>query len=266
MRNIVLYNENSFSMKSYFLWAFILLIGISCQNKNKNRVNAQIVVDKAIEVSGKESFKNTKISFRFREKTYISKGHCNHFIFERITKKSDSIIKDFYEPGKSLKRYVQDSLIQIADTTATKYIESINSVFYFVQLPYRLNDEAVNKKYLGLDTINGKTYHNIAVNFDKKDGGTDYEDEYLYWFDENTFKLDYLAYSFKINGGGMRFREAYNERIIEDIRFVDYKNYKPKTETLELKNISKAFKNNELELLSKIENENISVKKNREKC
>ena len=253
-------------MKSHFLWAFILLTGISCQNKNKKSDDAQTVVDKAIEVSGKDSFKNAEISFKFRNKTYISNGHCGQFVYKRISQKSDTLIKDFYEPGKGLKRYVQDSLIQIADTTATKYAESINSVFYFVQLPYRLNDDAVNKKYIGLDTIKGKTYHNISVNFDQEGGGTDYEDEYLYWFDENTFKLDYLAYSFKINGGGMRFREAYNERFVDSIRFVDYKNYKPKSDTIELKHISKAFNEGKLELLSKIENEKIVVKKYKEKC
>ena len=253
-------------MKSHFLWAFILLIGISCQNKNKNSTNAQTVVDKAIEVSGKDNFKNAEISFKFRDKTYVSKGHCSHFVLERITQKADSLIKDFYEPGKGLKRYVQDNLIQIADTTATKYAESINSVFYFVQLPYRLNDDAVNKKYKGLDTINGKAYHNIVVSFDQDGGGTDYEDEYLYWFDEKTFKLNYLAYSFKVNGGGMRFREAYNERIIDGIRFVDYKNYKPISKKIKLKDISKAFNERQLELLSKIENEKIVVKKYKEKC
>ena len=253
-------------MKSYFFWVLILAINIGCNSKDENKIDAQTIVDKASEVSGKANFKNAEISFRFRDKTYISYGHCDHFVFERISGKTDSIIKDFYEPGKSLKRYVQDSLIQIADTTATKYKESINSVFYFVQLPYRLNDEAVNKKYVGLDTIKGKTYHNIAVSFDQDGGGTDYEDEYLYWFDENTFKLDYLAYSFKINDGGMRFREAYNERYIDSIRFVDYKNYKPNSDTLELKHISKAFNEGKLELLSKIENEKIVVKKYKEKC
>ena len=251
-------------MKSHILLVLILVFSNSCNNKNK--IDAQIVVDKAIEVSGKDKFKNSEISFRFRDKTYISYGHCDHFVYERISSKSDSIIKDFFEPGMGLKHYAQDSLIQIADTTAQKYIESMNSVFYFVQLPYRLNDEAVNKIYLGLDTINSKAYHNIAVSFDQKGGGTDYEDEYLYWFDENTFKLDYLAYSFKVNGGGMRFREAYNERYADSMRFVDYKNYKPKSDSLKFKNISKAFIEGQLDLLSKIENENITVKERKEKC
>ncbi|QTY28399.1 deoxyribose-phosphate aldolase [Flavobacterium sp. CS20] len=239
---------------------------ISCKSNNDTRQSAQSIVDKAIEVSGTDAFKHSTVSFTFRNKKYTSQGHCNHYIYSRIFRSADSLIKDYYEPDKSFKRYINDSLVQIADTTAQKYAESINSVHYFVQLPFRLNDKAVNKTYLGLDTIKNKIYHKIAVNFDQVGGGSDFQDKYLYWFGKDDYKLDYLAYSFMVNGGGIRFREAYNERYIDSVRFVDYKNYRPKSENIKLENISKALKNQQLELVSKIENEKIQVKKSKEKC
>ena len=63
------------------------------------------------------------------------------------------------------------------------------------------------------------------MTFDEEDGGEDFDDIYIYWIDKETFKPDYLAYQFSVNKGGIRFREAFNERIINGIRFVDYKNY-----------------------------------------
>lgn len=253
-------------MKTILFYLVIIILMISCKSKTDNNLTVHQIVEKAIEISGKKALDNSTVSFMFRDKKYVSEGHCDHFILSRITTKADTVIKDIYEPEKSFKRYIQDSLIIIPDTVAQKFSESINSVHYFVQLPYRLNDEAVNKTYLGIDSIKGKSYHKIAVNFDKDGGGEDYQDQYMYWFDEKNYKLDYLAYSFVVNGGGIRFREAYNERYIEDIRFVDYKNFKPKSDTIKLENISKAFKNNQLELLSKIENKKIQVEKNAEKC
>ncbi len=250
--------------KFYFL-LFVVFIA-SCNGSKEKQITAQYVVDKAIEVSGKDAFKHSTVNFIFRDKKYTSHGHCNHYVYSRVSQKNDTLIKDYYEPGKSFKRYINDSLIQIADTTAQKYAESINSVNYFVQLPYRLNDKAVNKTYIGLDTIKNKVYHQLEVTFDQKGGGTDFQDIYMYWFDKENYKLDYLAYSFVVNGGGIRFREAYNERYIDSIRFVDYENYKPKSKDTKLKNISKAFNNDQLELLSKIENENIQVEKSKEKC
>jgi hypothetical protein len=57
----------------------------------------------------------------------------------------------------------------------------------------------------------------------------------------------------------MRFREAYNERYITGLRFVDYNNYKTENTTIPLENLAKAFEADELKLLSKIELENIKV-------
>jgi len=247
-------------MKFYIIFILLVLSLIGCQPE-KEKLNAQKIVDLAIEISGKDKFRSADISFNFRNRKYLSKGNCGNFIYTRIQKDSVGKIKDVYNSQKKLSRYINDSLITIADSTSNKYAESINSVMYFVQLPYRLNDNAVNKTYKGLDSIKGKEYHKIAVDFDQEGGGTDYQDNYLYWFNTEDYKLDYLAYSFVVNGGGIRFREAYNERIIEGIRFIDYKNYKPKTETLKLHNISKAFENDKLELLSEIKNENIKVER-----
>ena len=65
------------------------------------------------------------------------------------------------------------------------------------------------------------------MRFTEEDGGKDFEDVFLYWFDEQTFSMDYLAYSYITDGGGVRFREAFNKSEIGGIVFQDYINYKP---------------------------------------
>ena len=57
------------------------------------------------------------------------------------------------------------------------------------------------------------------------------------------------------------FREAYNERFVGGIRFVDYYNLKPKSKTSSILDIDELYGNGDLELLSKIELENIQVNK-----
>jgi hypothetical protein len=239
-------------VKLYFGLLLIFLLG--CVDSKKETPNAQNIVDKAIEVSGKKKLTYSKLKFRFRGISYTSEGKCNHYIYERQIIKKDTLIKDIYNTQKRLSRFVNDTLQTIADSTAFKYAESLNSINYFIQLPYRLNDEAVKKTYIGVDTIKGKEYHNIKVAFSEDNGGTDFQDVYYYWFEKDSYKLDYLAYSFVVNGGGIRFREAINERVLQGIRFVDYKNYKPKTDKITLDNISKAYENGNLELLSEIKN------------
>jgi hypothetical protein len=57
----------------------------------------------------------------------------------------------------------------------------------------------------------------------------------------------------------MRFREAYNERFVNGIRFVDYNNYKPLNTEMTIFETDSLFESGNLKLLSKIELKNIKV-------
>ena len=98
------------------------------------------------------------------------------------------------------------------------------------------------------------------MTFNEKGGGEDFEDVFIYWINTDNFKADYIAYSYAEDDGlGLRFREAYNERFVNGIRFVDYNNYKPKDDEVQLVNLDNLFQKNELELLSVVKLKNITV-------
>lgn len=240
-------------MRVILVFSFFLLL-FSC----KKEPNAQQIVDRAIEYAGGEKIDNSRIRFEFRDRTYLVDRLTDKWKMEREFSDSLDHVTDRYDEA-GFQRYLNEKPIEIADSMAFKYIESINSVIYFALLPYKLNDPAVQKEYLGMDTLSDKIYYLIKVSFQKEGGGEDFQDEFIYWFQIEDFSLDYLAYSFQTNGGGIRFREAYNERFVKGIRFVDYRNYKAKAAKLSLENLSSAFKENDLELLSTIELKNITV-------
>jgi hypothetical protein len=149
---------------------------------------------------------------------------------------------------------------KLTDSIANLYTNSVNSVHYFVQIPFGLNDPAVRKELIAEDSIQGKLYYEIQVDFQQEGGGEDYKDEYMYWVNKEDFTIDYFAYSYETNQGGIRFREAINPRTIEEIRFVDYKNYAPKEGTSpKLQDLDELFEEGKLDLFSTIENENIQV-------
>lgn len=236
---------------------FLFFLIFSCKNKERPNVVAQEVIDKSILVSGGTLYKTSGVVFDFRNREYALKLENNKKVMQRSFVEDSSKIIDIKK--ENFKRYVNGREVLVADSMATKYFNSINSVFYFALLPYGLNDPAVNKKYIGDVKIGTREYYKIQVTFDKENGGEDYEDVYLYWFNKESFKPDYLAYKFKIDGGGVRFRVAYNERIVNGIRFVDYENYAPKSKKINFFKIEELYQKKELELLSKIELENIKV-------
>jgi len=243
-------------MKPYAIVLFVLMI-MSCREQETKAFSAQRIVDKSIEVSGGDLYQTSDISFVFRDRTYELEYREDQKILKRITTTDTSSIVDVRR-SEGLQRFINDSLVHIPDSLAIRYANSVNSVHYFAYLPYGLNDDAVTKRLLGEVKIKDNDYYKIEVTFDQKRGGDDFEDVYIYWFNKETFKPDFLAYEFHIDGGGMRFREAYNERYVNGIRFVDYNNYKPKEE-IPIYETDRLFETAKLELLSKIELKDITV-------
>ncbi len=73
--------------------------------------------------------------------------------------------------------------------------------------------------------------------------------------------MDYLAYKYFTGKGGMRFREAYNQRTVNGVTIQDYRNLQPKIKDgVPFGQIEKAFENGKLEELSIIELKNVKIK------
>jgi len=247
-------------MKHLKIISFVFVITIfGCKEKEKESYNADFIIDKAINQTGGKDVKNSVIEFSFRNKDYTALRQSGDFQYTRAFKDSLDYIKDILS-NSGFQRFVNNELLSIQDSMAVKYSSSVNSVHYFSVLPFGLNDEAVNKEYLKKIFIKDKAYHKIKVTFNKENGGEDYEDVFVYWIDSESYKLEYLAYSYSESDGiGLRFREAYNERYVNGVRFVDYNNYKPKENSVSVFDLDSLFVEEKLQLLSKIKLEKIRV-------
>lgn len=238
----------------YLIGLFVVLL-ISCSSPT----DPQNIVDKAIKAAGGKKFLNTTISFDFRGRHYITTRNGGTFSHERVFRDSINTIHDFLT-NKGFYREINGVKASIPDSMAAKYTRSVNSTIYFALLPYGLNDPAVRKKYLGKTTFESQPYFTIEVTFKKEGGGEDFNDVFLYWIHEKNFTMDYMAYLYYTDGGGLRFRKAYNPRKVNGILFQDFINYQPKDDSVSIAQIENAYKQNLLEELSRIEVTNIQVK------
>lgn len=239
------------------LGVLLIFVALACQQEEK-KLTAQEIVDKSIEISGGKRYESSTVSFNFRDRAYVSEFDSNQKILKRLLS-NDSIQLFDVLTGDKFQRFENSSLVVLSDSLSRVYSNSVNSVHYFSKLPYGLNDAAVQKELLGEIEMKGKSYYKVKVTFEQEGGGDDFDDTYLYWFNKETFKVDYLAYEFHIDGGGMRFREAYNERYVGGIRFVDYYNLKPKNSDATILQIDSLFLQDQLKLLSKIELEKVAI-------
>ena len=235
------------------------LIGCQPSPNAASSGKAQRVIDQAIAAHGGGALEQTNFSFDFRKKHYTVQLDQGKFRYESTGRDSTGALVHDVLTNQNFTRSVDDQPLKLSSEDQRRYGNSLNSVVYFVLLPYPLNDPAVTKEYVGETTLAGETYHKIRVTFKQDGGGEDFDDEYIYWIHRERHTMDYLAYSFEVNGGGTRFREAYNSRTIKGIRFDDYINYESTVDDFALKDYDQLFEAGKVKELSRIETENVEV-------
>ncbi len=221
---------------------------------------AQSIIDETIATHGGAAYKSLNVEFDFRGMHYVLKTDGGEYQYERQQTDSSGVKTIDVLTNSSFTRTIGAEVITLADSIVVKYSNSVNSVAYFFLLPASLNDTSVNKKRLSDTKIKGQNYYQIEVTFAQEGGGTDYQDRFIHWINQETKTLDYLAYSYATNGGGVRFREAYNISTQNGIRFCDYRNYGLENLETPLEELPVLFEKGSLPLLSSIENTNVLVK------
>lgn len=213
----------------------------------------------AIKSHGGKKYTNAAVAFEFRKGQYTFKNDGGNYIYTSTKMKDGQKIEDVLT-NNSFTRHIDGVKQDLTPKKALSYGNTLNSVIYFAQLPYKLDDPSVTQKEKGTTTIKGQLYTVVEVSFAEEGGGTDHDDIYHYWVNQKTNLIDYLAYNFHVNGGGVRFRSAYNPRKVGGIHFQDYVNYKAPKDT-PLANLPALYEKGELKELSKIELENIRLLK-----
>lgn len=251
-------------MKYHIVLFLFLIILSSCSETKENKEQgplsqAQKVIDESISFHGMEKMNNSGFSLDFRDMSYSYE--MKDGMYEYIRNQTDSLGQNVVDvlTNNGLIRTTNGEVTEVEDEKRAAYARSVNSVIYFFRLPFGLNDQAVIKEYQGTTVINEKEYHEVRVTFKQSGGGEDFDDIFLYWFDVEDYSMDFLAYLYHTDEGGMRFREAINPHRVNGVLIQDYINYKPEDETMDINGIDELYKNGELEELSRIINNNVEI-------
>ncbi|MEF8939462.1 MAG: DUF6503 family protein [Salinivenus sp.] len=247
------------------LTSLLLLFG--CQSGGDDapdRPSAAAIVDSAVAAHGGAVLDRAVVSFVFRGDQYRIRQDEGQFHYRRTyTDSLDQTITDGLT-NDGVYRVVDGDTVALSEDERGSVRTTVNSVSYFALLPHPLGDSAVQPEYSGRDTIDGTPYHRIRVTFQQEGGGQDWEDIFMYWFRTDTYAMDYLSYAFGLaptdTDTGTRFREAYNVRRVEGVRFADYRNYT--SDTLSYDRMAlypDLWARDALELVSRIEIDSLQV-------
>ncbi|NJC25131.1 DUF6503 family protein [Neolewinella antarctica] len=243
-----------------FLAVGLLYYGTGCQTEapveEPELSNSAQLLGKALEAHGWDDVTAPGFEFTFRDHSYNYATAGERYRYTRTLVKGDTTTVDQLT-NSGFTRRINEQVAIVADSMAVKYSNSINSVIYFATLPVKLMDPAVNLTDDGTTTVKGQKYRLLRIDFNEAGGGEDYDDNFLYWINDDTGRIDYLAYDYERDEGGVRFRSARNQREVAGVLFQDYVNYSAPVGT-SLNDLAALWEADELAELSRIELENIA--------
>jgi hypothetical protein len=185
--------------------------------------SVQELVDRSIALHGGELFGRSETSLRISSLsgTFSLTSRVNDGLFDHRVERG-------HGEEKHVVRVTNDGVSLIAGShesavsgeEAERLRSFVFARIYFPFLPYRLNDPGVRKFDQGLESWDGRALRRVKVTFEKGEG-----DEYLFWFDPKSARLERFAYSFQTGKGGIRFRRAANFRRVGGILFYDTENF-----------------------------------------
>jgi len=204
----------------------VLLLGLPLAAAAEDANTVPPIVERSIEHHGGDLYRHSTTEMRL-----CSKSGCFDLRVAMDGDRYDLTVAGEVRGGELRVRSTNDGVsawrdgepVAVAPEEEQGYRDFVMARVYFPFLPFRLADPSVRHQDLGVVDWEGKRLHKVKVTF-APGSSTDASDEYVYWLDPETGRVEQLAYSYEGNPGGLRFRRAVDHRRVGGILFFDQEN------------------------------------------
>ena len=228
----------------------------------ETKVDRLPIIDRAIAFHGGEIFRSSETELDMCSKSgcFDIRARRDGGLFElEVAGRSGDAHQRVKWSNDRLEVWRDQQPVQIESPKRQKYMDWVSARTYFPFLPFGLNDPSVYKSDLGVERWHGRELHKVKVTFEPG-SSTDASDEYMYWLDPETGRVEQFAYSFEGNPGGLRFRRAENHRRIGGLLFFDQENLGAAGDELRVDQITPDFVEQRMRAISKVELKEIEVR------
>jgi hypothetical protein len=218
------------------------------------------IVDRAIALHGGDRYRHSRARFELCSKPgcYEVSAAVDGGLYEyRVKGPVRGGVREVVATNDRVLHWSNGRVMEVTPEGEVALRDWVMGRVYFSFLPYRLDDDSVVQEDLGLESWAGRELHKVKVTF-VPHSSTDADDEFVYWFDPQTGRLEQFAYSFAGSPGGLRFRRLYNFRRIGGLLFSDQENWGAAGDELRVEQIDSDFVAS-MERISTVELQNVQV-------
>lgn len=233
----------------------------------KTNPKGETLIRELVEKAGGEKRETATVNFDSNPYSYQIIRNCGQFDIERnlINKRGDTVVLKL--GNLDITKTINQKIQKLSDTTAARLKQNLRSKIYFTEIPFGLNAPGIRKKFLGEEEIDGKSFAKVKIAFIENRGSKPFLDQYVFWVDQESKTLTYLATTIDGDQNNLQFRKVENPRVLKGIRFVDYQVYQPeKHQTIALRDLAQAFEKGELKRINTDKITNIEVEISERDC
>ena len=223
---------------------------------DKSVPDVPLIVSKALSFHGEEVFQRSSISMTITSlsgsfEIYSDRdgGNFEYTITDSQSKRrvtlSNTLVQEWHD----------EKLLQLDEEGESRARAFVDARVFFPLLPFTLRGDDVHFKDLGLESWHGQNLHKIKVFF-TPDTSNDADDNYMFWFDPDTGRIEQFGYDFN---GGLRYRKAVEFIRAGNILFSNQENYGIDGRRVPVETLSPSYVDEKMRLISSVELSNISV-------
>jgi hypothetical protein len=149
--------------------------------------------------------------------------------------------------------------VRLSGAAAERASRWLMAKVYFPFLPFRLADPGVRFEDQGLERWGERELRRVKVTF-RAGSSPDADDEYVYWFDPDSGRMEQYAYSFHSGDGGLRLRLATGFHRAGGVLFSDQDNLGVNGPGLSVDQVTPGFAARRMEKVSEVRLSDVEVR------
>ena len=213
----------------FILAATGLLLAWAPAGQAAEKVRDLPIIDRAIDFHGGDLYLSTRTSLTVGSRSgafdVVSTMDGDNFEHVVSGKSSDGAVRKVRQTNSAIEEWSDGEPVTLDEEGRRRAQAFVEARVYFPFLPFRLNDPSVWKEDQGIEDWDGKKLHRVKVTFDAGSSNSAH-DQYVFWFDPESARLEQYAYSFGTGRerGGLRLRKPFDYRRFGGILFFDVDN------------------------------------------
>lgn len=241
----------------------VLMVGVGLLSAGAARAQEGLkIVRRSIDFHGGELYESSRVEMRL-----CSGSGCYDLEVEsdgglyrhRVAGPVSAGHREVEATNDAVRYWLDGSEVEIPSPADARSLRDwATARIYFAFLPYRLDDPSVIQRDLGLERWGQRELHKVKITF-RAGSSTDDQDQFLYWFDPESARLEQFAYSYEGSPGGLRFRRLHDYRRVGGILFFDQRNLGIEGDGLSVDLITPEYVERSLRPISEVRLEEIAV-------